>query len=79
MCVAAVVCGHTARAAIRASGNRLPGAEVATTGLVLGYGCLGLGALLILLGVAVLVFWEWLGLLVVAPLTASLSPGARPA
>ena len=56
MCVAAVVCGHTARAAIRASGDRLPGTEMATTGLVLGYGCLGLGVLVILLIVAFFIF-----------------------
>ena len=56
MCVAAVVCGHTARAAIQASGNRLPGTEVATTGLVLGYGCLGLGVLILLLVAAFFIF-----------------------
>ena len=56
MCVASVLCGHTARAAIRASGDRLPGKEVATAGLVLGYGCLGLGVLVILFVVAAILF-----------------------
>lgn len=54
--IAAVVCGHTARAAIRQSGNRLPGDGLAVSGLVLGYGCLGLVVMCIVLAIVGLLF-----------------------
>lgn len=56
MAIAAVICGHSARAAIVASGNRRPGAGFATTGLCVGYGCLGLAAVVILVLMVVVVF-----------------------
>lgn len=53
MLLGAIVCGHTARAAIKQSGGRLPGKKIATAGLIIGY----LGALL---SVAVFVgFMVW--------------------
>ena len=55
MMVAAVVCGHATRAAIRQSDNRLPGKGIATAGLVLGYlgmvgGLIFVASLLFILG-----------------------------
>ena len=47
MLVAGVVCGHTAREGIRRSGNRLPGMGLATTGIVLGYLGMILGAVFV--------------------------------
>ena len=56
MIVAAVVCGHSARASIRQSGGRLPGWGIATAGLTIGYLSLALGLAIILLMVAFMVF-----------------------
>ena len=54
--IAAVVAGHTARSAIRHSGNRLPGDGMAVSGLILGYGCLGLVLMCIVLAIVGFLF-----------------------
>ena len=52
----AIVTGHLARLEIKARPDEIGGKGLVTTGLVLGYGCLGT---MIVLGLLALVFFMW--------------------